>query len=125
MKAIEYIQSATEGELAFIANLDYGADFDKHLLELQRVVQVHDGLFHEGQSWHPYEVVELGAHSLTNGHEREFVLCTLLVIRAVESGFDTWTSLDVKFDSCAATYDMLSVELRELVIDSYLQLTNR
>lgn len=115
------LDSLTDDELKFIAERDYGLDADVHLSELQKLIRDQRWHLSEGQYWHPYEVIELGAHSLTRGHEREFAACTLLVLRAVASGYDTETRLDWKFNDRAADYDLLPKDLRDLVLDAYMQ----
>lgn len=112
--------SLTEAELKFIAEGDYGVDTDLHLDELVKLLHEQGGVLSEGQYWHPYEVVELGAHSLKPGHEREFAACTLLVINAVATGYDTSTRLDRKFDERASDYDRLPPPLRDLVLSAYM-----
>lgn len=113
------LTSATESELAYIASLNYGLEAEQHMSALRKVIFENDGQFQEGQRWFPYEVVELGAHALTSGHEREFTICTLLVVAAVRSGFDSATSLTVKFGEHAASYDVLPPALRAEVLNAY------
>lgn len=120
MDTKDLLDSLTEGELKFIAQGDYGVDADLHLEGLVKLLHDQDGVLSEGQYWYPYEVVELGAHSLKPGHEREFTACTLLVINAVATGYDRSTRLDWKFDDRAGDYDRLPTQLRELVMDAYL-----
>lgn len=107
------LESLTEAELRFIAEGDYGVDADLHLDGLVKLLREQSGAPSEGQYWYPYEVVELGAHSLKPGHEREFAACTLLVIDAAATG------LDWKFDERAGDYDRLPTPLRDLVLDAY------
>ena len=111
--------SATESELAYIAALNYGLEAERHLAALRTVIFEQDGQFQECQRWLPYEVVELGAHALASGHEREFAICTLLVVAAVRSGFNSATSLAVKFGEQAADYDALPPVLRDEVLNAY------
>jgi hypothetical protein len=113
------VQSATESELSYIAGLDYGQDTQRHLEALKVVLFEQHGQFRGGQTWYPYEVVELGAHFLEEGHEREFAICTLLVIEAVRSGFDSGTDLGEKLGARAAEYDALPVALREEIFSAY------
>ena len=74
------VTSITESEPTFIAGLDYGQKQDQHLDALRKVIFEQDGVSTRPQYWFPYEVIELGAHSLESGHEREFAICTLLVV---------------------------------------------
>jgi hypothetical protein len=119
------VRSATDDELSFIAGLDYGEGRAQHLAALLTVVREQAGIFRPDQYWHPYEVVELGAHSLTPGHEREFAICTLLVIQAVVSGYDTSTVLADKFCERAADYESLPADLREEILGAYLEAESR
>ena len=116
---VDLIRSLEPEELRFIAERDYGEDADAHLAALHAFVES-GGQFREDQYWHPYEVIELGAHGLAPGHEREFAVCTLLVIAAVRSGFDTSTDLTGKLEDRAADYDKLEPTLREAVLSGYL-----
>jgi hypothetical protein len=114
------ITSITDSELAYVAALDYGQDASKHLDALCTVIFNQGGKFKDGQVWHPYEVIELGSHALNPGHEREFAICTLLVISAVVSGFDLSTDLSVKLSDRSKDYDALPSELRDEVLNAYL-----
>lgn len=118
----DLLKSLTDSELKFIAERDYGVDADVHLEELRKLIASQDGFLMEGQYWHPYEVIELCAHSLTPGHEKEFTACTLLVLRAVASGFDTATTLDWKLEDRAQDYDALPQPYRDAILGAY-QLT--
>jgi len=118
MELAELLRSLNPKELRFIAERDYGKDADAHLAALCAVVEGR-GQLREGQHWYPYEVIELGANSLVPGHEREFVACTLLVIAAVRSGFDTSTDLEGKLAERAMDYDKLQPALRESVLLGY------
>jgi hypothetical protein len=113
------VRSVTEQELAFIAGLDQGQHQDAHLEALRKVIFEQNGSLVRDQYWFPYEVIELGAHSLTPGHEREFAICTLLVIGSVRTGFDSATNLPSKFNDRAAQYDALPPSLREEVLAAY------
>ena len=117
----QLIATITDDELEFIASADYGQDIDAHLAALRRVLFEQQGKFAAGQSWHPYEVVELSAHSLKPGHEREFALCTLLVLHAVAEGSDQHTDLELKFDDRAAEYQALPEALRDAILAAYME----
>lgn len=105
-------RTVTDDELAFIAALDYGQDIARHLAALRLVRREQKGIVSPKQRWFPYEVIELGAHALRPGHEREFSLCTLLVLANAAAGADTSTVLHAKFADRAADYDRLPCELR-------------
>ncbi|MFC4763533.1 hypothetical protein [Dyella koreensis] len=116
---MDLVRTITGDELSFIAGLDYGQDQDRHESALHLVIDQQGGQFNESQRWFPYEVVELGAHHLQIGHEREFVICTLLVIRSVIAGFDKATDLAEKKITMESRYRMLPVGLREVVDAEY------
>jgi hypothetical protein len=117
----DLLKSLTDSELKFIAERDYGVDADIHLEQLKVLITAQHGYLTDGQHWHPYEVIELCAHTLTPGHEKEFTACTLLVLRAVASGFDRSTDLDWKFEDRAQDYDALPTPYRDAILDAYLQ----
>ena len=113
------IKSVSEHELSYIANLDYGQDFHQHLENLRAVIFDQDGALREGQTWYPYEVIELGANALKVGHEREFTICTLLVIQAIIDGFDSSTNLMAKLSDQAQNYDLLPSLLKDEILRAY------
>jgi hypothetical protein len=112
-------RTATEEELAFIAALDYGQDTERHMAALRAVCMDQGGIVRPDQYWFPYEVIEMGAHSLQRGHEREFALCTLLVLANVAAGIDISTDVQAKFTDRAADYDGLPTILREEILSAY------
>ena len=112
-------RTASESELAFIAGLDYGQAVDRHLAELRSVCSTQAGIIRPDQRYFPYEVIELGAHALTPGHEREFAICTLLVLANFSAGVDTSTDLAAKFADRARDYDRLPSALKEEVLDAF------
>lgn len=114
------ISTITESELLYIAGLDYGSDLEQHYKALRSVIFEQDGEFREGQAWFPYEVVELGKNSPQPSHEREFVICTLLVINAVKSRFDTWSDLTYIFDSMSHYYQQLPRELSAILVEAFV-----
>jgi hypothetical protein len=115
----ELVRSVSASELAFIAGRDYGQDADRHLAALNAVCLEQGGIIGTDQYWFPYEVIELGAHTLAPGHEREFAICTLLVLANVSAGVDTSTDIQAKFADRAADYDSLPVTLREEILHAY------
>jgi hypothetical protein len=118
MEAISLI-APSHDELVFIASLDYGQGAEQHLAALRSVLSERGGIVGDGQHWYPYEVIELGANWLQPGHEREFALCTLLVIENVAAGADTSTDLVAKLAGQAADYDRLPAPLRDLILSAY------
>ena len=115
----ELLRSVTDDELRFIASLDYGVAQDEHYEALKKVLHEQKGLFQEGQYWCPYEVVELGANSVKPGHEREFTICTLLVLQAIISGFDPARDANEMLSARSLEYDKLPQELSKLVLETY------
>jgi hypothetical protein len=113
------VKSASEQELSYIAGLNYGLEQSQHLDALRKVIFEQGGALTKEQYWFPYEVIELGAHALAAGHEREFAICTLLVIEAVRSGYDTSTDLSAKFSDRSQQYDMLPGSLRDEILIAY------
>jgi hypothetical protein len=97
-----FVLTASEQELWFIAGLDYGQSQEEHFQALKELIFQRNGTFLPTNSWFPYEVIELGANTAQVGHEREFAICSLLVIHGVVSGFDTWTELEQKFSNLSA-----------------------
>ena len=116
---IEFIQSVTDNELEFISERDYGNDAEKHLKALRSVIFKQNALITEEQSWYPYEVIELGSNSIHKGHEREFVICTLLIILNIKEGTDLVNDLEHKLESFSSEYDRLPEELSEIVLKAY------
>ncbi|TBR40599.1 MULTISPECIES: hypothetical protein [Dyella] len=112
---MDLVQTITENELGFIAGLDYGQDRDRHEAALRLVINQQGGQLKKAQQWFPYEVIELGAHHLQVGHEREFAICTLLVIRSVRSGFDKATDLAEKRAARDDDYRLLPANLRDAI----------
>ena len=112
------LKSITESELQFIASRDYDEDSSRHLEALRSVVLEQDGRFRDDQSWFPREVVELGAYSLVPGHEREFFICTMLVLFAIQHGEST-VDPESLFASASGYYDLLEPDLREEVLRAF------
>lgn len=119
MELAELLKSLTPDELLYIAERDYRVDADLHLGALRSWIQ-QGGKLEEFHYWHPYEVIELTAHYLEPGHEREFAACTLIVLDAVASGCDKCTFLEWKFEDRASDYDKLEQPLRDAVLATYL-----
>lgn len=116
---IDFIKSITEDELHFISGLDYGGGRERHYVELRKVIFEQNCVANYDQSWYPSEVYELGSNWLQEGYEREFTICTLLVIHNVIQGNDGATDLRYKFDSHAAEYDQLLPHHRDLILEAY------
>jgi hypothetical protein len=113
------LMSVSDDELAFIASSDYGQGKEQHLEALRALIFKQHGRLQKEQYWYPYEVIELCSNSVKPGHEREFAICTLLVIAAVKCGADPSTDLRSKFQDRAEEYDRLPETLREEVLRAY------
>ena len=107
---IEFIRSITEDEIEFISKLDYEQDSSEHAAALRKVIFEQSGKVLESQYWFPLEVLELGANDLISGHEREFTICTLLVL--LNSPDEKYE----KLESSASYYDQLPEEYRDLIL---------
>lgn len=70
-------------------------------------------------------MIELGANVLTPDHPREFAICTLLVLHAVATGYDTATDLDFKYEAHAADYAALPAVLRDEILRAYADAQRR
>lgn len=117
---MDLVKTISAEEVGFIAGLDYGQDRESHEAALRSVIWENADRFTEGQQWFPYEVVELGASHLQAGHEREFAICTLLVIRAVATGFDKATDLAEKRASKVWEYGQLPAQLADAIDVEYV-----
>lgn len=113
------IGTGSTAELDWIAALGKADEQQRHRAALAQVVGPQAGRLQDDQLWYPYEVIERGAIRCEPGHEREFVLCTLLVILAVQAGQRIGVDLSVQFDDLSATYETLPPVLRDTVLDAY------
>lgn len=113
------LRTATSEELSFIAGLDYGQDKERHLAELRELIYQRDGQFKDGETWFPLEVIELGANSITTGHEREFLLCCLLVRSAIESGHCFSHDRESKYSLIEPLLTQLPHEMALLLVEAY------
>ena len=116
---MEIIQTVSDSEIQFISELDYGEEAEKHAAALKEVIFNQNGIITENQFWHPYEVIELGSNCLIKDHEREFVICTLLIILNVKNGKDISTEINRKLSDHSDEYDKLPNKLRDLVLQEY------
>ncbi|MCF7751442.1 hypothetical protein KQ945_11825 [Bacillus subtilis subsp. subtilis] len=119
LPAFALIGTASAAELDWIAGLGHAEEQARHRAALQVVVNDQGGRLHDHQLWYPYEVIERGAGHYQPGHEREFVLCTLLVILAVHAGQRLGVDMALQLDDLAATYETLPPVLRDIVLDAY------
>ena len=119
MDLVAFVRSLSDDELRFIASRDYGQETESHLKELRKLFATDSLVPSTDQIWYPYEVIELTSNSLEPGHEREFAACTLLVLRAIEAGYDTGAFPRDKFAYLAPDYDRPPPALREAVLDAF------
>ena len=94
----EYLNSLTESERDFIAELDYGQDAALHREELNRVIENGGNADLDNQLWYPYEVIELGKNWLQKNHEREFVACAAIILHNIITGEDNINDLDISMN---------------------------
>lgn len=114
-----FLATARPEELAFIAGLDYGQDKVEHLAALESLLFVRRCKFLAGEHWFPYEVIELGTNSVKPGHEREFTLCCLLVLEAINDGFDSAQDRESKFSSIEPLLGQLPDDLATILLEAY------
>ena len=112
------LATASPRELDWIAALGRSAEHARHRAALEQVLGAQHGRLHEDQMWFPYEVIERGAMQCEVGHEREFVLCALLVFIAAQAD-QAELDLDLHFDDHATAYEELPPVLRDVVLDAY------
>ena len=95
MNLSQLLQSLSDVERDFIANLDYGADSGKHRAALDAVIERRGDVDFETKGvWYPYEVIELGKNCLKEGHEREYAACMGIVLKNIEAGRDRLNSIE-------------------------------
>ncbi|SFG83783.1 hypothetical protein SAMN05518865_1202 [Duganella sp. CF458] len=114
-----FVFTANPAELAFISGLDYGQDKARHYAELNKLVFEHQGKFKDGEFWFPLEVIELGANSIKPGHEREFVICCLLVLSAIDSGHCLSHDRESKYAAIEPMLFQLPDEFAGLLMEAY------
>jgi len=119
---LDLISTITDSEIEYVSALEQGQDAHLHAEALKTVIFSQQGKISQSQMWYPYEVIETCSHSLEKGHEREFALCTLLVLLNVEQGADTHTDLESKLTSRKADYESLSDEYKELILSTYARI---
>lgn len=119
LPAFALVATASPAELDWIAALGPADEQPRHRAALQQLVGAQGGRLRDDQLWYPYEVIERGARHYEPGHEREFVLCTLLVMLAAQAGQRLGMDLALPFDDLSATYERLPPVLRDTVLDAY------
>lgn len=109
---IEFIKSISEKEIKFISKLDCKQDVERHKEALNKVIFDQAGVIGESQVWFPYEVIELGANALVQGHEKEFTVCTLLVL------LNAPDEKKALFDAQAKSHELLPQKYQELIFEA-------
>jgi hypothetical protein len=113
------ILTATPNELAFIASLDYGQDKERHYEALNDLIFKRHGKFRDNEYWFPLEVIELGANAITQEHEREFVICCLLLLDAIDNGFCHTHDKESKFSAIEPLLGDLPNDMSLLLLNAY------
>ncbi len=113
------LTTASARELDWIATLGKASEHARHRAALDQVLGPQHGRLHEDQLWFPYEVIERGAMQCETGHEREFVLCTLMVFLAAADVDEVGVDLGRHFDDHAGAYEALPPVLRDVVLDAF------
>jgi hypothetical protein len=121
MTLSQLLQSLSDVERDFIANLDYGADSGKHRTALDAVIERHGDVDFETQGvWYPYEVIELGKNCLKEGHEREYAACMGIVLKNIESGRDRVNDIEHILAQHDDTVRALPCDMRDM-LDSQIE----
>ena len=115
MTTSELLHSLTEAELGFIARLDYGADWERHIAGLRSVVARGGEVRMADEYWYPYEVIELGKNDLKHGHEREFAACLAIVLSNILSAADEMNDASGILERVNANVSALPPTLRDLI----------
>ncbi len=117
----QLLQSLSDVERDFIANLDYGADSGKHRAELDAVIERGGDVdFATHGVWYPYEVIELGKNCLKEGHEREYAACMGIVLKNIESGRDRINDIEHILAQHDDTVRALPCDMRDM-LDSQIE----
>lgn len=111
----------TDGELWFIAGMDYNCDMDRHYAALKNLLLRGGVVDMATDVWYPYEVIELGANHLIPGHHREFAACLLLVLKNVKAGKDLTKDLEEYIGERLDLIDSLESDLKQAILDEFLK----
>jgi hypothetical protein len=90
----DFLTSLPDSERDYIASLDNNKDVAKHREQLDVVIAKGGTVDLASQCWHPYEVIDLGKHLLTEGHEKAFVACNGIVLLNISTGNDRCNDVD-------------------------------
>lgn len=111
----EFLKSLSETERDFLAELDSGREPVEHRRQLDIVISNGGIADLSVQSWHPYEVIDLGKHLLFPGHENEFVACNGIVLLNIATGNDHSNDFDWVFSNFMTYESELEHDLVEMV----------
>ena len=112
------IETVTDEELWFIAGLDYGQKQEQYFQALRELIFERKARFFAADH-ELYSLIRLGVVSITEGHEREFVICNLLVIHAVTTGFDTLTEMEILLSNSNAPGLNLPSDLAAVLFEQH------
>ena len=115
MNFAELLESLTDDERNFIANLDHGDDQEEHREQLDVVIQKKGLVDADAQLWYPYAVIEIGKNMLQPGHEREFTACIAIVLYNVLEGSDKMNNVAQVISMFAHQISSLPDELRDII----------
>ncbi|NJK93426.1 MAG: hypothetical protein HC904_17385 [Blastochloris sp.] len=112
------LESLTNDEREFIAELDYGNDADQHRCALDEVIASNGIVDFKSQGyWHPYEVIELGKNWLQVGHEGEYAACLGIVLKNIEIGSDQSNDLEWIIENQTNSISQLPSELQAMITE--------
>jgi hypothetical protein len=89
-----FLASLSDSERDYIASLDCNREADEHRRQFDIVIANGGHVDFDTQLWHPYEVLDLGKHCMSKGHEREFVACNSIVLLNISTGKDICNQVD-------------------------------
>lgn len=90
----ELLHTITDEEISYISNMDYGEDTEQHADALKTLVFKNNGIFSEGETGYPHEVVLLSRHYVSVGHEREFIFANMIMVHNLLWGRYTYDILE-------------------------------
>ena len=123
MNLVELLESLTDEERNFIANLDHGDDQEEHRKQLDVVIENKGAVDSDSQLWYPYSVIEIGKNMLQPGHEREFAACVGIILHNVIEGSDKMNNVAQIITMFAHQISTLADDLREM-INGFVQVKN-
>ena len=118
----ELLQSLTDSERDFIAQLDYGQAPGTHRKALDAVI-ANGGVVDCDRHgvWFPLEVIELGANELHPGHKRAYAACVGLVLMNGFVGDEAERIVDHQMEAIEALPADLRGLIEELILEAIAQ----